>query len=391
MPSALWALVIGAFGIGMTEFTIAGILPGIATEFGTTIPQAGLMVTVYALGVFVGAPVLTILGAGMPRKALLLALACIFTIGNLVTALAPSLSIALVGRVITSFNHGAFFGVGALVAMLLVPPHKRAQAIAFMFSGLTVANLVGVPLGTWLAHVTNWRVVFFVITGIGVVMIASLAVLLPHLEKGARPRISTELRAFADPQVLLAMGITVLGPAGFFTAITYIAPLAIEVAGYSEQGVALLMVLFGLGLVIGNWLGGRFADRSLYMTLYVSLALQGISLIILWLWADSAIILGLMVFLMAAFGFATVSPIQKLVMDRANAAGASTLVASVNIGMFNLGNALGAWLGGVTITAGYGLASPGWTGAILSFVALGLAGLSALAARQDAHARAAAG
>lgn len=373
MPVALFALAVGAFGIGLTEFVIAGILPQIAEEFGVSIPKAGMMATSYALGVFIGAPLLTVLGARVPRKAMLIALAGIFTVGNIITAMAPTMNIAIAGRILTSFNHGAFFGIGSIIAASLVAPGRQASAIAFMFSGLTLANLVGVPAGTWLAQTFSWRLVFWTIAGIGLLTIASVAWLVPHIEKGKAIALRNELRAFVDPQVLLVMGITVFGPAAFFTSITYIAPMMVQEAGFSAGGVAGLMVLFGLGLAVGNWIGGRFADRSLFGTLFITLAAQGGVLLVFWAGAESQWIAGISVFLMAAFGFATVSPIQKLVMDRASHAGAPTMAASVNIGMFNLGNALGAWAGGVTIAAGFGLASPNWAGAILSFIALGLA------------------
>lgn len=373
MPIALLALAIGAFGIGVTEFVVAGILPQIAASFGVGIPTAGLMATTYALGVFVGAPILTVLGAGLPRKTLLIGLAALFTLGNVITAMAPTLPIALAGRIITAFNHGTFFGVGSIIAASLVAPGRRASAIAFMFSGLTLANLIGVPAGTWLAQSTDWRLVFWLIAGIGLVTIVAIITLLPQIERGPKIPVMTELRAFTDRQVLLVMGITVLGPAAFFTSITYIAPMAVEETGLSDTGITVLMILFGLGLAVGNWAGGRFADKSLFGTLLVSLAAQAAVLLVFWIGVESSLVAGLSVFLMAAFGFATVSPIQKLVMDRAAAAGAPTMAASVNIGMFNLGNAIGAWAGGATIAAGYGLASPNWAGAILSLAALGLA------------------
>lgn len=373
MPLALFALAIGAFGIGLTEFVVAGILPQIAADFAVDIPTAGLMATTYALGVFVGAPVLTIVGARVPRKTMLIVLALIFTMGNLVTATAPTLEIALAGRVLTAFNHGTFFGIGSVIAASLVAKNRQASAIAFMFSGLTMANLFGVPAGTWLAQIYDWRLVFWLSAGIGLVTVLSVALLVPSIKGGKAIELRSELRAFADPQVLLAMGITVFSPAAFFTSITYIAPMMVEEAGFTDAGIAWLMVLFGLGLAVGNWLGGRFADRSLFGTLFVTLAAQGAVLLVFWAGVESGVLASVCVFLMAAFGFATVSPIQKLVMDHASRAGAPTMAASVNIGMFNLGNAIGAWAGGATIAAGFGLASPNWAGAILSFIALGLA------------------
>ncbi|WP_333501539.1 MFS transporter [Kluyvera genomosp. 2] len=382
MPIALFALAVGAFGIGLTEFVIAGILPQIARGFDVSIPSAGLMATSYALGVFIGAPLMTVVGSRVPRKTMLIALAVIFTLGNIITAMAPTLSVAVVGRVITSFNHGAFFGIGSIIAASLVAPGRQASAIALMFSGLTLAHLLGVPAGTWLAQAFSWRMVFWGIAGIGLLTIASIALFVPDIKKGPGIALKAELRAFVDPQVLLVMGITVFGPAAFFTSITYIAPMMIEVAGLSAAGVAGLMVLFGLGLAVGNWLGGRFADRSLFGTLFITLAAQGGVLLVFWAGVENPLVAGVCVFLMAAFGFATVSPIQKLVMDRASHAGAPTMAASVNIGMFNLGNALGAWAGGATIAAGFGLVSPNWAGAILSFIALGLALLAWQCARK---------
>lgn len=373
MPAALFALAIGAFGIGLTEFVIAGILPQIATDFSVDIPTAGLMATTYALGVFVGAPILTVAGAKVPRKTMLIALALVFTAGNFLTAIAPTFNIALAGRILTAFNHGTFFGLGSIIAASLVAQDKQASAIAFMFSGLTLANLFGVPVGTWLAQAYDWRLVFWLITGIGLITVASIGWLVPKIEAGEAIAFKTEIRAFFDSQVLLAMGITIFGPAAFFTSITYIAPMMIEKAGFTDAGVAQIMVLFGLGLAVGNWLGGRFADRSLFGTLFVTLAAQAAVLFIFWLGVENGVVASVCVFLMAAFGFATVSPIQKLVMDRACHAGAPTMAASVNIGMFNLGNAIGAWVGGATIAAGFGLASPNWAGAVLSLIALGLA------------------
>jgi MFS transporter, DHA1 family, inner membrane transport protein len=373
MPLALVALAIGAFGIGLTEFVVAGILPQVAEGFGVEIPRAGLMATTYALGVFIGAPILTVLGARVPRKTMLIALALLFTLGNVVTAFAPTLPVALAGRLLTAFNHGTFFGIGSIIAASLVAKDRQASAIAFMFSGLTLANLVGVPAGTWLAQAYDWRLVFWLTAGIGLLTVLSVALLVPRMAAGKPIALKAELRAFSDPQVLLAMGITVFGPAAFFTSITYIAPMMVEEAGFSDAGIARLMILFGLGLAVGNWVGGRFADRSLFGTLFVTLAAQAAVLLLFWLGVGHGAVASASVFLMAAFGFATVSPIQKLVMDRASRAGAPTLAASVNIGMFNLGNALGAWLGGATIASGFGLASPNWAGAILSLVGLSLA------------------
>ncbi|PHN26704.1 MFS transporter [Pseudomonas sp. ICMP 561] len=373
MPLALWALALSAFGIGTTEFVIAGLLPQVAADFNISIPQAGNLATVYALGVFVGAPLLIILGTRIPRKPMLLLLMSLFVIGNFVTATASDFDIALLGRLVTSLTHGAFFGIGAILAADLVAPNKRVQAISFMFSGLTVANLVGVPVGTWLSQVMSWRDTFYAITIMGVLGFIGVLMLIPKIPNHERPQIKKEFAAFANPRVLLAMGITVFGPAAFFTSITYIAPMMVEIARFDPGSVTWLMVVFGLGLFVGNILGGRYADKALMPLLYLTLGGQAIVLLIFSLTAHSQIMSVACILLMAGFGFATVSPIQKLVMDKARAAGAPTLASAVNIGLFNLGNAIGAWVGGIVIAAGLGLAAPNWAGAILSMIALLLA------------------
>lgn len=373
MPFALWALVIGAFGIGTTEFVIAGLLPAIAADFGVSIPMAANLATSYALGVFVGAPLLIIVGARTPKKHMLAFLAGLFVLGNLVTAMAPSLQIAIIGRIITSLTHGAFFGIGSVLAAEMVAPEQRVRAIAFMFSGLTVANLIGVPAGTWLSHQFSWHATFYAITLVGVATVVGVLALIPATPKPEARRIGHEFRAFGNAKVLLAMGITILGPAAFFTSITYIAPMMTQVAGFSEGAVTWLLMVFGLGLFVGNWLGGRYADKALMPMLYGTLFAQALVLFVFHYVATSQAASAVCIFLMAAFGFATVSPIQKLVMDKARQAGAPTLASAVNIGLFNLGNALGAWLGGAVIAHGFGFTSPNWAGAMLSVGALLLA------------------
>jgi len=384
MPLALWALVIGAFGIGTTEFVIAGLLPAIAADFDVSIPIAGYMATSYALGVFVGAPALIILGTRTTRKTMLVFLSGLFVLGNLVTALAPSLEIAIAGRVITSLTHGAFFGIGSILAAEMVSPEKRVSAIAFMFSGLTVANLVGVPVGTWLSQQYSWQVTFHAITLIGVATIIGVLTLIPSTPRPKAQRIGHEFAAFRNTKVLLAMGITILGPAAFFTSITYIAPMMTAVAGFAEGSVTWLLMVFGFGLFVGNLLGGRYADRALMPMLYGTLLAQALVLFVFHFVASSQLASVVCIFLMAAFGFATVSPIQKLVMDKARAAGAPTLASAVNIGLFNLGNALGAWLGGAVIAQGYGFTAPNWAGGLLSLGALVLAVASGMLDRRNA-------
>ncbi|GAA2003611.1 MFS transporter [Nocardiopsis rhodophaea] len=385
MPLALWALAIGAFGIGTTEFVVTGVLPGIADEFGVPISVAGNVATVYAMGVFIGAPLTTAIGTRVERKRMLAALMVLFVVGNLITSVAPTFGVVLVGRVITSLTHGAFFGIGAVVAADLVAPNKRASAIAFMFTGLTIANVVGVPAATLLGQSASWRATYGVITLLGVIGLIGILALVPRGSTPKGARIRPELAAFTNPQVLLAMAMTVLGFGGVFVSITYIAPMMVEVAGFAESSVTWPLMLFGLGMVVGNSLGGRLADRALMPMLYTALAALAVVLLAFTWGAHSTIASAVLVFLVGAFGFATVPPLQKRVMDKA--AEAPTLASAMNIGFFNLGNAIGAWLGGFVIAQGFGLTAPNWAGAVLPAGALLLAVLSAVLDRRDAARR----
>ncbi|MFJ3335502.1 MFS transporter [Streptomyces sp. NPDC086766] len=381
MPLALLALAIGAFGIGTTEFVIMGLLPQVANDFGVTIPTAGLLVTGYALGVVFGAPLMTALGTKVSRKRMLMLLMGLFIAGNLLSAIAPAFSVMLIGRVVASLAHGAFFGIGSVVAADLVAPDKKAGAIAMMFTGLTVANVVGVPLGTLLGQSAGWRVTFTVVAALGVVGLAGIARLVPEMPRPEGVHLRHELAAFKNAQVLLAMAMTVLGFGGVFAAITYIAPMMTRVGGFAEGSVTWLLVLFGLGMVAGNLVGGRFADRALMPMLYVSLGALAVVLALFTFTAHNKIAAAVTIALIGALGFATVPPLQKRVLDQAH--GAPTLASAVNIGAFNLGNALSAWLGGLVIAAGFGYTAPNWVGAVLAAGALVLAVVSSALERRD--------
>ncbi|AUG80739.1 MFS transporter [Kitasatospora sp. MMS16-BH015] len=380
MPLALLALAIGAFGIGTTEFVVMGLLPQIAADYGVSIPTAGLLVTGYAIGVVLGAPVMTVLGTRISRKTVLMLLMGLFTVGNLLSALAPSFGLMLGGRIVASLAHGAFFGIGSVVAAELVAPDKKAGAIATMFTGLTVANIVGVPLGTFIGQAVGWRATFTVVAALGLVGLLGIAKLVPELPRPEGAHLRRELTAFRNPQVLLAMAMTVLGFGGVFAAITYIAPMMTNVAGYSEGAVTWLLVLFGVGMFLGNLLGGRYADRRLMPMLYVSLGGLALVLGLFTVTAHSKVAAAVTILLVGALGFATVPPLQKRVLDQAH--GAPTLASAVNIGAFNLGNALAAWLGGLVITAGLGYTAPNWVGAALAAAALLLAFWSAALERR---------
>ncbi|MFD7294193.1 MFS transporter [Streptomyces sp. NPDC059897] len=381
MPLALLALAIGAFGIGTTEFVIMGLLPEVAGDFGVSIPTAGYLVTGYALGVMFGAPLMTALGQRIPRKRMLMLLLGFFIVGNLLSAVAPVFAVMLTGRVVASLAHGAFFGIGSVVAAELVAPQKKAGAIAMMFTGLTVANVVGVPLGTFIGQTAGWRVTFTVVAALGVIGLVGIAKLVPDLPKPEGVRLRDEVAAFKNVQVVLAMAMTVLGFGGVFAAITYIAPMMTHVAGFADGSVTWLMVLFGLGMVAGNLIGGKFADRALMPMLYVSLGALALVLALFTVTAHNQVLSAISIVLIGAFGFATVPPLQKRVLDQAS--GAPTLASAVNIGAFNLGNALSAWLGGMVIAAGLGYTSPNWVGAVLAAAALVLAVLSAALERRS--------
>ncbi|GGT21464.1 MFS transporter [Streptomyces purpureus] len=381
MPLALLALAIGAFGIGTTEFVIMGLLPEVAGDFHVSIPTAGYLVTGYALGVVLGAPLMTVLGTRISRKRMLMLLMGLFIAGNVLSALAPTFELMLAGRVVASLAHGAFFGIGSVVAADLVAPEKKAGAIAMMFTGLTVANVVGVPLGTFIGQTAGWRATFTIVAALGVLGLVGVAKLVPEQPKPEGVRIRHELAAFRNIQVLLAMAMTVLGFGGVFAAITYITPMMTDAAGFADSSVTWLLVLFGLGMVGGNLVGGKFADRALMPMLYISLGALALVLGLFTVTAHNKIAAAVTITLIGALGFATVPPLQKRVLDQAS--GAPTLASAVNIGAFNLGNALAAWLGGIVIAAGLGITAPNWVGAVLAASALALAVLSSALERRD--------
>jgi MFS transporter, DHA1 family, inner membrane transport protein len=370
MPIAIYALTIGAFGIGVTEFVLMGLLTQVGTALNVSIPTAGLLISGYAIGVAVGAPVLTVLLSSWSRKKVLLALMVIFTIGNLACALAPSYWFLLVARVVTALAHGTFFGVGSVVATSLVKPDRKASAIAVMFTGLTAANILGVPFGTWLGLKLGWRATFWAVTAIGIVALAVIARYVPS-DRGAAAASDwrADLRAMMNPSVIIGLSVTALGFAGLFTVFTYIAPLLTEVTGFSEGAVSPILLVFGGGLVLGNFAGGKLADRFLQPTVIGTLvALAGV-LIVFGLVVHSKILTIAMVALLGAAAFSTVAPLQMWVMQKAKGAGES-LASSLNIAAFNVGNALGAWLGGAAVTQGLGFTSLPFVAAAIPVIAL---------------------
>lgn len=364
----LVALSIGAFGIGVTEFAPMGMLPGIAADLGVSIPMAGLLVSAYAMGVLIGAPLMTLATARVPRRYLLIGLMAIFTLGNLLSALASDYQTLLAARVVTSLNHGAFFGIGSVVAASLVPPDKRAGAVAAMFMGLTLATIGGVPLATWFGETFGWRSAFFGIAGLGAVAMASLWWALPDVAAPRGDSMLAEIRVLGRGPVLSALALTVVGSSAMFTVFTYIAPILRDATQASTNFVTVMLVLFGVGLTLGNIWGGRAADRSIDRTLILSLVVLIIVLVafsVLMRWPVPA---AMAILLWGAASFALVPPLQMRVMEAAK--DAPNLASAVNIGAFNFGNAIGAALGGAVINAGLGYPAISLAGAAMGGVGL---------------------
>lgn len=364
----LFALAVGAFGIGVTEFAPMGLLPIIAKDLDVSIPSAGLLISAYALGVVAGAPVMTLTTGRVPRRTLLIGLTALFTIGNALAAISGSYGLLVFARLVTSLNHGAFFGVGSVVAASLVPPGRQAGAVAAMFMGLTIANVVGVPLATWAGDHLGWRASFWGIAALGVVTMAALRLTLPPLHAPEGTNILAEIRVVTRRKVLGALVLTILGSSAMFTVFTYIAPILRDVTHASLGFVTAMLVTFGAGLTLGNWLGGKFADRSVHRTLVVTLASLTIVLVAFAAAMPHAIPTAILVFLWGVATFALVPPLQVRVMTAA--ADAPNLASAVNIGAFNLGNAIGAALGGGVIASGFGYPTVALAGAATSAVGL---------------------
>ncbi|QVK31304.1 MFS transporter [Pseudomonas syringae] len=368
MPLSLLILALSAFAIGTTEFVIMGLLPDVAADLGVSIPGAGWLVTGYALGVAVGAPFMAMATAKLPRKAALVTLMGIFIIGNLLCALASDYNVLMFARVVTALCHGAFFGIGSVVAAGLVPANRRASAVALMFTGLTLANVLGVPLGTALGQYAGWRSTFWAVTVIGVIALIGLIRFLPTNRNEEKLDMRAELGALRGAGIWLSLTMTALFSASMFTLFTYIAPLLGEVTGVPPNGVTWTLLLIGLGLTAGNVIGGKMADRRLSSTLigvFVSMAV--ISTVLSW--TSAALIpTEITLFLWAVAAFAAVPALQINVVTFGKAA--PNLVSTLNIGAFNVGNALGAWVGGSVIAHGLGLTSVPLAAAILAVLAL---------------------
>jgi DHA1 family inner membrane transport protein len=360
----LYALTLGAFAIGTTEFVPVGLLPEIAHDLHVSIPAAGFLVTGYALGVAIGGPAFTLALSRVNRKTVLMLMLLFFIAGNGIAAVANDYGVLLVARIITAFNHGTFFGVGAVVAEALVPKERSASAIATMFLGLTVALVMGVPFGAYVGQQFGWHAPFAVIALIGVLALAGVWLLVPSIES-QRPRLMAELRTLASGPVVLSLLTTLLGFGGVFVLFTYIAPLLRQVSGFTPHTVAALLVLFGVGTLLGNLAAGKAADRSLGRTLLGTIGGLAVVLALssfMWPYRALAIVA---TFVIGLFSFATATPLQLLIIRAAS--GAPNLASSANISAFNIGNALGAALGAIVIAGGLPLQWLGLCAAGVSF------------------------
>ncbi|MCU4424680.1 MFS transporter [Acinetobacter sp. WU_MDCI_Abxb74] len=365
---SLLALAIGAFAIGTTEFSPMGLLPNIANDLGISIPTAGMLITGYALGVMLGAPFMTLWFGGFARRNALIFLMAIFTVGNLIAAFSPSYMSLLGARLITSLNHGAFFGIGSVVAASIVPAHKQASAVATMFMGLTIANIGGVPLATWVGQNIGWRMSFLAISVLGIITMLALWKALPQGMVAQKPNVKAELKVLKRMPVILALLTTVLSAGAMFTLYTYIAPSLTEFTHASPIFITFMLMLIGVGFSIGNHLGGRFADLSINKTLIGFLVLLIVMMVTFPILAQSQIGAAVALVIWGAATFALVPPLQMRVMSVAHEA--PGLASSVNIGAFNLGNAVGAAAGALVLDLGWGYSAVSFAGALLAGLGL---------------------
>ncbi|TDC78490.1 MFS transporter [Streptomyces hainanensis] len=382
MPSGLVALALGGFGIGLTEFLIAGLLPQVASSFSVSEAAAGWLISGYALSVAVGAIALTAATARLPRKTILVGLMALFVVGNLLSAVAPNYQVMMLGRIVAALCHGSFFGIGSLVARALVAPERASRAVAIMFAGLTLANVLGVPFGALVGERWGWRAAFWAVTGIGVLALAGIVALVParagETRRAAEPSgPRDQFRAFRSWQVWLTLTATALGYGAMFGAFSYLAYTFTEVSGFSSGDVAWLLMVYGVGLVAGNLVGGRAADRDRDRALVLALLGLTVTLELFGLLAASPVASVVLVFLLGVFGFASVPGMITRVTD---VAGGAALAASANVSASNVGNALGAWLGGLAISAGLGYAAPLHVGA---GIALASVAVMVVAARRS--------
>ncbi len=373
---ALLALALGGFGIGTGEFVMLGLLPNVADDLHATIPQGGYLIAAYALGVVVGAPTVTMFTSHLPRKGLLIALAGLLALGNLASAVAPTFDSVLVLRFVAGLPHGAYFGVASVAASSLVEVGRRSQAMAVVFAGLTIANVVGVPLTTYVGQHASWRVVFVGVAVLEIVAAALIALTLPKTQQAGAPKaaIRRELSTFATPPVWLALGIATIGGGALFATFSYIAPMMTHVAGFASGSVTWLLVLFGLGMTAGNLVGARLADRAIMPTIFIAMAAEVVIALLFLLTSHEKIAAAVTIFI---FPFASMAMYPALQVRIVTLGGGAPNLAAASIhAAFNIANSLGAWLGGLTIAWGLGYTSPNVVAAVLATLGIGVAYLS---------------
>lgn len=365
MKKSLLSLMLGGLTIGITEFVMMGLLPDIASDLKVSIPVAGYLISAYALGVVIGAPLIVMVARNAPPKNILLILAVMLTIFNSLSIIAPSYNFLFLSRLLSGLPHGAFFGVGAVVATRLADKGKEAQAISIMFSGLTVANLAGVPIGTYIGHHFAWRYTFIIIAFIGLLTIAALYFWMPNLEARAKETVKSQLQVFKKLETWLVILITAIGTGGLFCWISYIAPLLTNVSKFTASDVSYILVLAGLGMVIGNLIGGKLTDRfSPEITIISILLLLSVDLVLVYLFSSNQYVSLLLVFTTGCISFSIGAPIQILMIKTAVG---SEMIASASIqAAFNVGNALGAFLGGLPLVAGLNYATPNLVGVAMA-------------------------
>jgi len=365
MKKSLLALTLGGLGIGITEFVMMGLLPDIAKDLGISIPQAGHLISAYALGVVIGAPLLVVIAGSYPPKKILLVLMMMFTGFNALSAFAPDYTTMFVARLLAGLPHGAFFGVGSVVASKLAEKGKEAQAVSLMFAGLTVANILGVPLGTYIGHNFSWRYTFVIIVLVGLVTLLSLKAWMPALPATKDRDLGKELNFFKLPESWLIILMIAIGTGGLFSWYSYIAPLLTDVAGFSASSITYILVIAGAGMMVGNFIGGKLADQFSPAKATISLLIaMSVSLLIVHYVSGNQIMALIMTFVTGAIAFAAASPIQMLMINTAK--GSEMLAASVSQASFNIGNALGAFLGGLPLLAGYDYTSPVAVGSVMA-------------------------
>ncbi len=367
MKKSLLSLALGGLTIGITEFVMMGILPDIAANLNVSIPVAGHLISAYALGVVIGAPLLVIITRNYPPKKTLLILASMITVFNTLSIIAPNYGFLFAVRLLSGLPHGAFFGVGAVVASRLADKGKEAQAISVMFAGLTIANLVGVPIGTYIGHHFSWRYTFIIIAIVGTLTVCSLYLWMPNMEAKAREAMKTQLLFFKKAEAWLVILITAIGAGGLFCWISYIAPLLTDISGFDGGDVPYVMMLAGLGMVLGNFIGGKLADRySAEKTIIVLLSVMAVDLLLVFFFSSNPYVSLALVFSTGCISFAVAAPIQTLMIQ--TAVGAEMIASAAIQAAFNTGNALGAFLGGLPLIAGFSYASPNLVGVTMSIM-----------------------